>query len=202
MIPSQMTAEQLQEELEWSKAQNAQLYEEFCALRTRMTQAAQMCTALEKERDALQLENEDLRRTLLACRQKDALGLLRWKKETIKNEQMVLVTGCDASCSGVCIPEQIDNCVVLGVEQEAFCGCAKLAWVRLPQGMRAIAARAFADCPALEHVYLPQSIVWISPDAFCGAGQVTLYCAENSPAAAFARENGIAARSHADYKML
>ena len=202
MTPEEMTQAQLRQELSWSRAQNAELYEEFCALQERMKQATQAYAALEQVREELTRENERLRRSLLAYRQRDALEHLCWKREKVKNEEMVLVTGCDASCSGVCIPEQIDNCMVLGVEQEAFCGCAKLAWVRLPQGMRAIAARAFADCPALEHVYLPQSIVWISPDAFCGAGQVTLYCAENSPAAAFARENGIAARSHADYKML
>lgn len=202
MTPEEMTQAQLRQELSWSRAQNAELYEEFCALQERMKQATQAYAALEQVREELTRENERLRRSLLAYRQRDALEHLCWKREKVKNEEMVLITGCDAACSGVCIPERIDGCAVLGVEQEAFCRCDALEWVQLPRGMRAVAERAFADCPALTRVYLPQSIVWISPDAFCGSEKAALYCPLDSPAAAFARQNGFVLQPAAAWEAL
>ena len=61
----------------------------------------------------------------------------------------------------------------------------------LPKGMVSIGKRAFANCAALVIIHMPDSIESIVDDAYAGCENVTLICASENAAAAYAIEHGI-----------
>lgn len=83
-----------------------------------------------------------------------------------------------------------DQAVV--IHERAFQGCAMLQRVRLPEGTRYIESFAFRDCPNLNWVFVPKG-TRVACDAFIGCAEnLTLAVFPDSPAHAYARDNGIA----------
>ncbi len=79
------------------------------------------------------------------------------------------------------------ECTAIG--PEAFCGSGAQG-VRLPEGVRAIGARAFADCPDLIQIYLPTSLTEIAEDAFAGVTALCVYAPADSAALRWAEACG------------
>ena len=75
------------------------------------------------------------------------------------------------------------------VEAEAFAGTAEERVV-FQRSLRGIGDRAFADAAALTEVYIPDSVVYISGNAFQGAGQLTVFGIPGSYAHGWARIHG------------
>lgn len=104
-----------------------------------------------------------------------------------------IVTGCkDLDTISLVIPGMWQDQAVVGIAEDAFRGLEKLQRVTVNQGVRTIAARAFSDCPALTSVSMPRSVTAIHPNAFSGSMLVVITAPENSFAAQFAAENGLA----------
>ena len=77
------------------------------------------------------------------------------------------------------------------IGDEAFSGTAVKSVV-LPDSVESIGARAFANNDALKTVYIPASVNYIGDQAFEGSSHTMIQAAEDSYAAAWARENNIA----------
>lgn len=78
------------------------------------------------------------------------------------------------------------------IHERAFQGCTAFQRVTLPENTRYIESFAFVDCPNLNWVSIPRG-TRVGCDAFHGcAGDLTLAVFPDSPAHAYARDNGIA----------
>ena len=188
---------ELTREVSWEKGQKEEIYREFLNLREELMQLSgehaaleKAFNALEEEKKALEENCRTLKETLVRERRRfaqgDSMRYLKWKHVDVKGEEMILITGHASGAENLVIPEQIEGCRVLGVEEDAFSSCDTLLSVDLPYGMRAIAERAFANCPNLQNVRIPKSVVWMGEDSFSGSAQANITCAKGSYAQWFA----------------
>ena len=69
---------------------------------------------------------------------------------------------------------------------------AMLREVVICDGLTAIEGRAFENCVNLTSATISDTVAEIGDDAFSGCGKVVIYCEEDSIAADYAKNNGIA----------
>ncbi len=123
---------------------------------------------------------------------------------TIENEEAVLIE-CDEVDSRVLIPESVDGCPVVRIDDEAFCncdriksvhipnsvkeigqdtfdGCSKLRFVKIPDSVTSIGDGAFALCESLNRIMIPDSVTSIGDGAFAGCKSLyNIYVDEYNP---------------------
>ena len=78
----------------------------------------------------------------------------------------LVITGGDGDPACLEIPVEISGKRVTEIGGDAFRGRAALERVVLPDGLKAVGARAFADCPSLREAVLPASLERVEPLAF------------------------------------
>lgn len=64
------------------------------------------------------------------------------------------------------IPQKIDGCTVVSIDDKAFFGCTELASVTFPDTLKTIGANAFAGCFSLKNVELPDSVTEVGKGCF------------------------------------
>ena len=79
--------------------------------------------------------------------------------------------GPDIDLETLVIVEIPDSETEIG--DDAFGGCAAVAYVTIPTSARRIGQRAFAGCSALRHVTIPDSVTHIESFAFRGCASLT-----------------------------
>ncbi len=64
------------------------------------------------------------------------------------------------------IPQKIDGCTVVSIDDKAFFGCTELASVTFPDTLKTIGANTFAGCFSLKNVELPDSVTEVGKGCF------------------------------------
>lgn len=90
----------------------------------------------------------------------------------------VAVTCSDTSITNAVIPDQIDGKAVTALAEHCFDGCASLAYVTFPAGLKEIGSYAFQGCMAMETVEIPATVETIGDFAFEGCISLTAITVE------------------------
>lgn len=78
----------------------------------------------------------------------------------------VEITDCEETVTWVNIPAEIDGLPVTSIVEYAFCDCAFLTSVTIPDSVTEICANAFLYCSSLETITIPDSVTKIGEYAF------------------------------------
>ena len=81
-------------------------------------------------------------------------------------DNAVFVTGYTGKPEALVIPDALDGKPVLGIERGAFCSCASLTEVTVPDSVRFIGEAAFCGCASLHSLRLPPTLDEIEDRAF------------------------------------
>ena len=108
-------------------------------------------------------------------------------------EEYIGISSYIGNDTDVVIPDKIEGCTVISIEQSAFEGCDKIKsivlpdsittieeWafygcsslqkINIPEGVVGIGAHAFRNCKELKEIHLPDSIQYIDEEAFLSTG--------------------------------
>ena len=80
---------------------------------------------------------------------------------------------------------------ITGISDKAFCKCASLTSITIPESVTSIGFQAFRACTSLTSITIPESAMNIGENAFAGCPNLTIYTPRNSTAWRYAEENGI-----------
>ncbi len=108
---------------------------------------------------------------------------------TVENGRIIL-TEYIGSDRAVVIPSTIENYPVVAIADDTFKDKGVTS-VAIPDSVTTIGWFAFYGCHELERVTIPASVTAIGYAAFDGCPSVTIYCATDTYAAAFAASFGI-----------
>ena len=97
-----------------------------------------------------------------------------WKYKKIDNNTIIIDNSRNSSYSkaylgsekNVVIPNTIDGYLVVSLGWGAFCYCASLTNITIPDSVTSIGDNAFSDCTSLESVTIPDSVTSIGWYAF------------------------------------
>lgn len=109
---------------------------------------------------------------------------------TIQSIGIYAFSGCYALAS-IVLPDGL-----IEISRCAFSNCTKLKAVLLPESVTAIGEYAFLNCPKLKTLRLPAHVEKMDNRAFYSCQALNFLCAEDSYAAAYAREHDIPYATH------
>ncbi len=110
---------------------------------------------------------------------------------TIK-EGKVWITGYVGKEKEILIPSLIQDCPVVGIDDNAFENNTKLCSVVVPEGVESIGWFCFSGCIALKNVTLPKSLTSIKYGAFQNCySKMEVHCSKGSYAEEYALSYGL-----------
>ena len=96
------------------------------------------------------------------------------------DDSEVTITNYTGAGGDVVVPDTIDGFPVTCIGDNAFCYCAGLTSITLPEGCTTIGYYAFSRCTSLTSITLPNSITTISVGAFQACTSLTSITLPNS----------------------
>ncbi len=91
----------------------------------------------------------------------------------INENNEVTITGYTGTDTDIVIPETIERCKVVAIDEYAFSYCSSITSVEIPDSVTSIGLRAFWNCSSLKSIEIPDSITSIGGSAFNGCSSLT-----------------------------
>lgn len=88
-------------------------------------------------------------------------------------DDMITITGCDASVTSVDIPDKINGMPVNEIGDDAFAYCYDLSNLTMPDTITQIGDRAFYECQSLSSIIFPVNVTSIGDNAFSHCSNIT-----------------------------